>query len=297
MLAEEPNETMSTRPTISVIIPYHNERELLAQALESLSTQTYAGSLEVIVVDDGSSQPPSPLPACRWPIQVITRAKNAGAAVARNLGVQHARGDLLSFLDADDVYLPDRIQSHVDFLASHADVVMVGGPHYVVRNDIWLHVPEVVSACFPSALGRRCMVPAAPLVLPPESGAKACLSYFLHTGMMTIRRGVFERVKGFDETLRWGEEWDLGVRVAQIGKVGFVPTPGLRYLCRPGTITSTANPDKEISAARMFHSWRQTIPNLPFRHRMLLRHWERTSLLLAAQVYWEEQRQARLALS
>jgi len=288
---------MSTRPTVSVVIPYYNEGELLARALQSVFGQTFAGDLEIILVDDASDRPPKLPLQRRWPIEVVTRQKNAGAAAARNLGIRHARADLFCFLDADDVYLPERIQSHVDFLEQHPDVVMVGGPHYVEREEVWLHIPEAVSTCFASPLGHRCMVPAAPLVLPARARAEACVSYFLHSGMMTIRRAAFEQIQGFAEDLCWGEEWDLGVRLAQIGNIGFVPTPGMRYLCRPGTITSTLNAEKELCAAKMFRAWRQNVPELPLRSRWLLRGWERNSLLLAAQTYWEDQHQARPALS
>ncbi len=122
------------------------------------------------------------------------------------------------------------------------------------------------------------------------------MSYFLHAGMMTVRRAAFERVHGFAEDLRWGEEWEFGVRIAQTGMIGFVPTPGMRYLCRSGSMTTTLNPEKEVSAARIFQSWRQNIPDLPYRYRRILRGWERNSLLLAAQAYWEAQQRAPLAL-
>jgi GT2 family glycosyltransferase len=288
---------MSSQARISVIIPYYNEGNLLLQALDSIAAQTFAGALEIIVVDDGSEGLPQVPAQYRWPLQFVTRQKNAGAAATRNLGVRYAHADLIAFLDADDVYLPERIQSHVDFLERHPEVVLVGGPHYVERDGVWLHIPQAVSACFPSPLGHRCMMPTASMVLPAKVRVDACLSYFVHSGMMTIRRAAFEQVKGFAEDLRWGEEWDLGVRLTQIGKIGFVPTPGMRYLCRPGTITSTLNAEKEVSAARIFRSWRRTIPELPWRCRWTLRQWERDSLLLAAQAYWEDRRQAPLALS
>src|SRR5262245_29393223 len=109
-----------------------------------------------------------------------------------------------------------------------------------------------------------------------------------------IRRSAFEQVGGFLEDTRWGEDWDLGVRLAQVGKVGFVPTPGMRYLCRSGSLSSTQNPAKNASAARVFRSWRRTIRGLPFRYRWNLRCWERENLLLAAQLYWEHQHRAPL---
>ncbi len=288
---------MGPRPAVSVIIPYHNEGDLLARAMESVCAQTYTGDLEIIVVDDASDRPPPVQGPYRWPVKVVPTPRNFKLPGARNWGVKHAQADLFCFLDADDTYLPERIQSHVDFLESHPEVIMVGGPHYIVRNQVWLHIPRAVSNCYqPTPFGHRCVLPAEPLVLSGRARLEACMSYFLHAGMMTVRRAAFEKVHGFAEDLRWGEEWEFGARIAQTGDIGFVPTPGMNYLCRSGSMTTTLNPDKEVSAANIFHSFRCNVAGLPFRYRRTLRGWERDSLLLAAQTYWEAQRRAPLAL-
>ncbi len=293
----ERNPLGSALPTVSVIIPYHNEGHLLTRAIDSICAQTYTGDVEIIVVDDASDVPPPVQGPYRWPVKVVPTETNLKLPGARNWGVQHSKGELLCFLDADDTYLPERIKSHVDFMNERPDLIMVGGPHYVVRQDVWLHIPRAVAQCYgPVPLGERCMLPAAPMVLPEKARLDACMSYFLHAGMMTVRRAAFERVSGFAEDVRWGEEWEFGVRIAQTGMIGFVPTPGMRYLCRPNSMTTTLNPEKEVSAARIFHSWRETIPDLPFKYRRTLRRWERNSLLLAAQAYWETQQRAPLAL-
>jgi glycosyltransferase involved in cell wall biosynthesis len=288
---------MSPRPTVSVVIPYHNEGDLLTRALDSVCAQTFTGDLEIIVVDDASRLPPPVHGHYRWPVKVVPTPKNVKLPAARNWGVKHAQADILCFLDADDEYLPERVKSHVDFLGQHPEVIMVGGPHYVVRQDVWLHIPRAVSEVYrPAPLGPRYMLPTEPLILPDRVRLETCMSYFLHAGMMTVRRDAFERVNGFAEDLRWGEDWEFGARIAQKGKIGFVPTPGMRYLCRSGSMTTTLNPEKEVSAAKIFRSWRETIPELPFRYRRILRGWERNSLLLAAQSYWEVQHRAPLAL-
>ena len=118
-----------------------------------------------------------------------------------------------------------------------------------------------------------------------------------HTGAVTVRKEYLERVGGFDESLRWGEEWDLQVRLAQLGPIGMVPQLAVDYLCRENSICSTANPQKFESGARMFARWRRTIPGLPTRIKQSLRSQEHEFYLLAAQVHLENRREATRALS
>src|SRR5438128_2639605 len=117
---------MSVRPSLSVIITYHNEGSLLARALDSVWAQTFSGAVEIVLVDDASDARPDLRAEYRWPVRLVRSEKNIGAPAARNLGVAHSEGDLVCFLDADDVYLADRISSHVNFLEGHPDLVMVG---------------------------------------------------------------------------------------------------------------------------------------------------------------------------
>lgn len=128
--------------TISVIIPCYNQAHYLARALTSLIEQDYAG-LQVIVVDDGSASPVV-LPQNEWPFNVILhRQENQGLAAARNTGIQLADGQMIKFLDADDVLLPGCLKAQVDSMANNSNSVSVIGfvDHSLHNNEIRQIIP------------------------------------------------------------------------------------------------------------------------------------------------------------
>lgn len=271
--------------TVSVIITYHNEGDLLLSAIESVNAQTCTGPVEIIVVDDASTLPP-PLPTdSRFPIRLVRSEENIFCAAARNFGIQHATGEFFAFLDADDIFIEDRIERHLAFLSDHPDVLLVGGRYYVHRNGkVWLQIPDFIEKSYPDLSSCEC-------ILPDSVRHDLCLDYGFHTGATTIRRAALERVGGFNGYIRCADEWDMLVRVAQIGPIGYVPHPADRYICREsGSITTTKYPEKFDAGARMFRAWRKTVKGLPRFHRHRLRAEEHCSWLLASQLYLENRR-------
>lgn len=120
---------MKPSPLVTVTIPVYNAEEHLADALASVLAQTYR-HLDVVVVDDGSTDRSVEIARsfddarCR----VIEQA-NAGAPAARNTGVAASHGEMLAFLDADDVWAPDKIDVQVRAMAAQPDVAMVFGQY------------------------------------------------------------------------------------------------------------------------------------------------------------------------
>jgi glycosyltransferase involved in cell wall biosynthesis len=102
-------------PLISCIVPVFNGERFLAEALDSILGQTYR-PLEVIVVDDGSTDATAELAAGYAPRVTCLRQDNRGAASAKNLGVSASRGELIAFLDADDLWLPGKLERQAAWL-------------------------------------------------------------------------------------------------------------------------------------------------------------------------------------
>src|SRR5687767_9024 len=96
---------------VSVIVPYHNEGELLTRALASIAEQTHRGPIEVVVVDDASEVRPAVPDGLGMPVRLVRAERNLYAGGARNLGIRESRGEFVAFLDADDVYLPEKLRS------------------------------------------------------------------------------------------------------------------------------------------------------------------------------------------
>ena len=107
---------------ISVIIPCFNAREWIAATLESVIDQQRA-DLEVIVVDDGSTDGSAQLVAEAFPSVRLIHSENGGASRARNLGTRVARGEVLQFLDADDLLAPGKLEAQLQTLVeTNADI-------------------------------------------------------------------------------------------------------------------------------------------------------------------------------
>ena len=108
------------RPLVSCIVPAFNAAAHLAQALASITAQTHR-PLDVVVVDDGSTDDTAAL-AEGWgaPVRLV-RQDTAGPAATRNRGIEAAEGDLLAFLDPDDLWHPEKLERQVAHLAAHPD--------------------------------------------------------------------------------------------------------------------------------------------------------------------------------
>lgn len=176
---------------ISAIIPVHNGERYLAEAIRSVLAQTLPPD-EIIVVDDGSTDASGEIARDFGPpVRVLTQA-NLGPAAARNLGVQHATGELLAFLDADDLWLPDKLARQAQVLWGDSACEAVFGR---VENFI---SPEMCKAeCCALAHAAR------------QSG-------HIHIGALLIRRAAFLRVGWFDAGLRHGDFIDWWARASQI---------------------------------------------------------------------------------
>jgi GT2 family glycosyltransferase len=265
-------------PELSVVITYFNEGPLLHRAIASVIDEP----CEIVVVDDCSTVPWPDFPAA-WQGRVRTAQtpRNSYAGAARNLGVSLVRGSHVAFLDADDVFLPERLSSHREFLQRHPGTVVVGSPVQICRDgDEWVEFPPILRRTIPG-------ITLEAQLLPEEVRWLVCDDYCFNTGGMTVDVDHFRSVGGFDESLRWGEEWDLLVRLAQRGRLGFVPVVGCRYLNRPNSITSTVNPWKFDSMARINRRIRQLVPGLPSDIRGRAKSREHEAWLLACQEFLE----------
>lgn len=184
---------MEKAPTVSVVIPAYNPGPFLRDALESVVSQTYA-DWECIVVDDGSDENLEWVPGFH-PRVMLLRQENRGLPGARNAGAMAGRGRFIAFLDADDVWLPDKLARQIE--------VMTGG------------VTLSATAFYRFAEGERRAgwAPDATSFTGLLRGNSICASSAM------VERGAFESVGRFDERLRSGEDWDLWMRLARLGPV------------------------------------------------------------------------------
>ncbi|HEX3386783.1 MAG TPA: glycosyltransferase family A protein, partial [Mucilaginibacter sp.] len=128
---------MRDRPLVSVCIPVYNAEKYVSEAIESVLNQTYP-NIEVIVADDGSSDGTLSVLERQFRHEriVLCKQQNKGAAAARNLAFLHAKGDLIKFLDADDLISAKTIESQVRAALKHPGCVISGKWGRFYRDDL-----------------------------------------------------------------------------------------------------------------------------------------------------------------
>lgn len=202
-------------PLFSVIIPTYNSAAYIAEAIESVLVQTYQ-NFEIVVVDDGSTDGTRAiLVPCSDRITYLSQA-NRGPSAARNLGIQHSRGELIGFLDADDIWLPNKLERQLQFMVDHMDVALVFG-------DVELFNEH--GTVTPTFLGQKAI--ASRLhggeVIIKDAFRSLLRENFITTTTVTVRRSCLREVGGFDELLRSVEDRDLWLRIAGRCPIGCVP--------------------------------------------------------------------------
>ena len=184
-----PEEAPLNAPLVSVILPAYNARATLALAVNSVIEQDYA-NLELLVVDDGSVDGTAEHPVLQDHRIRVLRQQNAGPAAARNLALSQAKGSLIAFIDADDVWLPGKLSAQVGYLQSHPEVNVVFGGfrRWLAQPDGSFAVPERSAA--PSS-------PGGPYPLAQPSGwiyTDLLLDSVVHIITALVRKQVFLEV-------------------------------------------------------------------------------------------------------
>ena len=168
-------------PVVSVIIPVYNGERYFVAALESIVVPDSI-AVEVIVVDDGSTDGSAAIAAGRSPSVRLIRQEHGGLPRARNRGLAEARGSLIAFLDADDLWSPDKLTLQLAAVGRHPDVAIVLGR----TRRMWAAAPA--SGTGELAYGE------------PE----LALSF----GSGLVRRSVFDAVGHFDESFTYCDDWE-----------------------------------------------------------------------------------------
>lgn len=210
---------MPVNPAVSVIIPTYNRAKIISATIDNVFKQTYR-DFELIIVDDGSTDDTqAALRTYGSRIRVISQA-NAGPAVARNRGVEAAHGEIIAFQDSDDLWKPTKLEHQVALLSRFGTSVpcclcnvrmtVTDGQEVTSfaisklepehPEGLWLNVPEVLATRF-----------------------------LMFNQAVAIRRDAFERLGGFDTSLKYLEDYDLPLRLSLEGPWAFIREPLVIY--------------------------------------------------------------------
>lgn len=215
---------------MSVIIPAYNSAKFLAESIRSVLDQTFQ-DFELIVVDDGSTDNTHEIvsdfasPKIKYLYQ-----KNQGPPTARNAGIRASAGRYIAFLDADDLWLPAKLEYQ---LKAFRESPRTG----VVFCDMHLWISEK-SAIFGRPYLQRCVRP-----LPRGRVLDELLiRFFGHPSTLLVRKEVFDRIGLFDEKLRYCDDYDMLFRLATQFEFEVVPTPLVKYRLHTRQISRNLEP-------------------------------------------------------
>ena len=217
--------TLDSMLTVSVIIPAFNSAKYLGEAIRSVLEQSHAPS-EIVVVDDGSLDDTREI-AQKYPVKYIHQ-ENAGPSAARNTGISNSNGELVAFLDADDLWIPHKLAVQLKAFKEHPEAgfsfstiwnlyngdnpSISKAPYYPPQLESWVREigsseDDACGSVYELLLHKNCVA----------------------TSSMVVRRSLIEQAGVFDERLRGSEDYDYWIRLARLSPAVFIKQPISRY--------------------------------------------------------------------
>lgn len=212
---------MNDAPGVSVIVPAFNAAWCIRRAVESVLAQSFR-DFELIVVDDGSTDNTAAvLDGYGTDLRVVSK-RNGGLSSARNSGIEAANGHYIAFLDADDWWLPAKLERQVALMNSQPDLVFCSTAARIESPDGDL-------------LGDW---PCSTSPLPTLEAIFETNAFVAGSGSaVLVRREALKRIGGFDERLRSLEDIDMWMRLAATATYACVPEPLTVILKRPDSMS------------------------------------------------------------
>jgi len=244
-------------PSISVVVPTLNAGDYLEVALRSAIAQGVSG-LELIVVDDGSTDGSTARCKALHPRLRMVRPATPGIAGARNAGIAASSAELIAFLDADDVWLPGKLHAQIALLGRHpeARLCYAGWSEFQSEvadpGDSWRS-----SVADAARLLNRNPVPAGWIY--PELLLDSCV----WTSTVVVRRELFDEIGLFDASLPVGEDYDLWLRASRVTPIIAVSQPLALYRKHSASTTSIVRDTcfQALVVERALQRWGLTGPD------------------------------------
>ncbi|PPK87993.1 glycosyl transferase family 2 [Neolewinella xylanilytica] len=220
---------------VSILVPVHNAAGYLSELIASVRAQTY-GNWELLLVDDLSTDQSYALmqraAAEDARVVALRNEQNRGPSATLNRAARQAGSDILFRLDADDTMEPQRLEKQLAFLDRHPQVGLLGSAYY--ETDAHGHIRgQHGSSVRESA----------------ELKAKFMFTNAMGHSTVVYRRAAFDRVGGYDESLRASLDYDLLARLSTVTECGFLPEPLVHYRTHAENITTTRREAQRTNAA------------------------------------------------
>ncbi len=220
--------------SISVVIPCFNASRYICATIDSVLAQRDDG-LEIVVVDDGSSDGSAALVRKAYPSVRVIEQANQGVAVARNCGIDEARHDWIAFVDADDLWLPGKLQAQRELLSAVSGARMSYTAWNVWPSGDVLPSAEFLSEVQGQAADERRWSGASGWIYP-----ELLVDCVVWTSTVLMHRSVLDDAGTFASDRKVGEDYDLWLRASRITPILRVSRPLALYRLHPASITRRA---------------------------------------------------------
>jgi len=237
-----PPPAATPAPRVSVIVSHHDRAAWLPEALASIRAQRF-DSHEIVLVDDAGPAPESTArTAVAFGARHVRRDTNGGVAATRNTGVRAAKGELIAYLDDDDLWRPEHLANLVAALDAAPTAMLA-----YADAEVWrLAAPPAAERRAPLTWPITARLPLA----VPFDAADLARDDFIVPGAMLHRRALHDRVGAFDESLFVSDDWDWLLRVhAAYGDAAFVRVPGASTIVR--IVAGGGNLSADFGARRL----------------------------------------------
>jgi len=216
---------------ISVIIPAYNASNLVVRAIDSVLEQTYKAH-EIIIIDDGSTDD-TELKLIKYGDSIrYIKQSNSGVSASRNRGIFEATGDWVAFLDADDEWLPEKLECQITILKDNPDLVWCSGLTKMLAANTNEYVNKQIN---------QSLTHSQKQIL---DFTDACMDgIFFHTNTMIIKKDLFDSIGHFNEQLIISEDRDLWWRIA-------MRYPRIGFCCRALSLYYLDTPDSLIKSTK-----------------------------------------------
>ncbi len=219
---------------------YNGER-FLAEAIESILTQTWT-DFEFVIIDDGSTDSTAQIlrdfEKKDARIRIITNEKNFGLTKSLNMGIAVATGEYIARMDADDISFPTRLEKQMAFLNDHPNIVVVGTGTEIIDAD-----------------GKRMRSIATPKAIQTRLPKRNCLVH----GSLLIRKEALQDVGGYDESIRYAQDYDLLLRLLDGSNIAVIDEPLYALRVTRGRLSSKKFFQQVFYAAKAKYRYRQRI--------------------------------------
>jgi O-antigen biosynthesis protein len=233
------------KPLVSVIVPTYNRPDMLGETLQSILRQTYP-NIEILVVNDAGASVEGVIasldPGVR--IRYLQHDRNRGLAAARNTGIRAARGMYIAYLDDDDVYYPDHIETLVRFLET--------SEYSVAYTDAY-RAHQLIRSTNHYEITQRDL----PYSFDFDSN-KFLFENYIPVLCLMHRKKCLDTVGLFDEALKRTEDWDLWIRMSRQYSFAHIPTVTAEFRWRSdgSSMVTSAREPFAWAALHMFHKYR-----------------------------------------